>query len=263
MTPTPPRALASERGRWDALARDPYYAVINHDDFRLDAADGGAQARFEASGEQDIATTVDEIRRLITPHFAPEHAVDFGCGVGRLTIPLARLCRHVTGVDISQVMLDEARRYCDARAVDNVSLVTSAEYFARPDGAEPRPDFVHSYIVFQHIPPGAGRWMAAALVRQLRPGGVGALHFTYARRASVARRVVNRLRRSVPGVNRIANLVQGRPLGEPLIPMNTYDLGDLLTMLGEHGCTHVHARLTDHGGHLGAMLLFRKGPSPT
>lgn len=255
---TLPGTLGSERGRWDALARDPYYAVINHDDFRRDAADAQAQARFEASGERDVATTIDEIRRVIAPDFAPAHVIDFGCGVGRLTIPLARLARHVTGVDISQVMLDEARRYCDARGVDNVSLVTSERYFAQPEAMEPRPDFVHSYIVFQHIPTRAGHWLATSLVRRLRPGGVGALHFTYARRASLIRRVVHRLRRRIPGVNRVANLVQGRPLGEPLIPMNRYDLGALLTMLGDLGCLHVHARLTDHGGHLGAMLLFRK-----
>jgi SAM-dependent methyltransferase len=187
--------------------------------------------------------------------------VDFGCGVGRLTLPLARISGRVTGIDISQVMLDEARRNCDARGVTNVELVTSEAYFSRAGEVGARPDFVYSYIVFQHIPVRAGLWMADALVARLCPGGIGALHFTYARRAPLLRRVVNRLRRRVPGVNLLANVVQGRPLREPLIPMNTYDLGDLLTMLGSHGCSHVHARLTDHGGHLGAMLLFRKDAS--
>lgn len=263
MTPTPPRELESERSRWDRLARDPYYAVINHAGFRLDAAGNDAQARFEASGERDIATTIDEIRRFIDPRFEPELAVDFGCGVGRLTIPLARVCRHVIGIDISQVMLDEAKRYCDARGIGNVALVTSEAYFTRPVADEQRPDFVHSYIVFQHVPVRAGRWMAETLVGQLRPGGLGALHFTYARRAPALRRVVNKLRRHVPGVNLLANVVQGRPVREPLIPMNNYALGDLLTMLGDNGCPHIHARLTDHGGHLGAMLLFRKDASAT
>jgi hypothetical protein len=59
-------------------------------------------------------------------------------------------------------------------------------------------------------------------------------------------------------VNALVNAVRGRALSEPLIPMNEYDLGALFTLLSDHGCTAVHARLTDHGGHLGAMLLLRK-----
>jgi hypothetical protein len=39
--------------------------------------------------------------------------------------------------------------------------------------------------------------------------------------------------------------------------MNNYDLGVIMARLAERGCIDVHARLTDHGGHLGAMLLFQ------
>jgi hypothetical protein len=74
----------------------------------------------------------------------------------------------------------------------------------------------------------------------------------------VVRRTVHRLRRLVPGVNLLANLVQRRPMLEPVIPMNNYDVGAILTLLGARGCAHVHARLTAHGGHLGAMFIFRR-----
>ena len=255
---TPPRALRTERERWERLARDPYYAVLNveqHRDARMTSDD---RAQFARSGEEDMARTVDEIRRWIAPAFAPRRAVDFGCGVGRMTIPIARLAGHVTGIDISEAMLEEARRNCAANAVANADFVTSEEYFGRTDVADTPVDFVHAYIVFQHMPPAAGMWVAEELVRRLAPGGVGALHFTYARRASRLRRIVHRLRRVVPGVNALVNLAQRRALTEPLIPMNEYDMGDLFERLSDHGCTHVHARLTDHGGHLGAMLLFRK-----
>jgi SAM-dependent methyltransferase len=253
-----PRALERERDRWDKLARDPYYAVLNEDGFRLGHAEARALARFSAAGEEDAARTLDEIRRFIDPTFHPARAVDFGCGVGRLTIPLARVCDQIIGVDISATMLEEARKYCAAAGARNVQFVTSQEYFSRPEGDGAAIDFVHSYIVFQHIPPKAGLWMADFLLRQLVPGGIGALHFTYARRATRIRRVVHRLRRVLPGLNAIVNLVQHRPLREPLIPMNNYDLGTLATLLRDRGCSHVHARLTDHGGHLGAMLLFRR-----
>ncbi len=258
MTPRPPAERDGERARWERLARDPYYAVLNEDGFRQDRAAGDARARFDRSGEHDVADTLGEIRRLFDQDFRPARALDFGCGVGRLTLPLARECGHVTGVDISRTMIEEARRSRDARGVENVSLSTSDEFFSDSSAAEPAFDFIHSYIVFQHVPPRIGVPLADALVQRLLPGGIGALHFTYARRASRTRRVVHRLRRIVPGVNVLANVVQRRPLLEPLIPMYEYDLGTLFAMLGDRGCAHVHARLTDHGGHLGAMLLFRR-----
>lgn len=250
-------AQERERARWERLAQDPYYAVLNEDGYRQDRVGADARARFDESGTRDVAETLGEIRRLIDPAFHPRHALDFGCGVGRLTLPLARECVEITGVDISRTMIEEARRNRDARGLDNVSLQTSDEFFA-DRSSPPSLDFIHSYIVFQHVPPRLGVPIARALVQRLVPGGIGALHFTYARRASVTRRIVHRLRRLVPGVNTLANVVQHRPLGEPLIPMYRYELGTLFALLGEHGCTHVHARLTDHGGHLGAMLLFQR-----
>lgn len=256
--PTPPRALRSERDRWERLARDPYYAVLNVEENRDARLTEEERARFARSGDEDMERTLAEIRRWIAPDFAPRNAVDFGCGVGRLTIPIARVAGHVTGIDISQAMLDEARRNCAASGVANASFALSEEYFARADAVAEPLDFIHAYIVFQHMPVHAGMWVADALVQRLASGGVGALHFTYARRAPLLRRVVNRLRRVVPGVNALVNLIQRRPISEPLIPMNAYDLGALCTLLADRGCTHVHARLTDHGGHLGAMLLFQK-----
>jgi hypothetical protein len=178
--------------------------------------------------------------------------------VGRLTIPLARLSQHVTGIDISEAMLVEAQLNCIAANVDNATFVTSDDYFGDAHPTE-RVDFIHAFIVFQHIPPRVGMWLATELIGRLRIDGIGALHFTYARRATRLRQAVNRLRRHVPGFNRIVNLVQRHPIGEPFIPMNNYDLGVLYRLLAENGCREVHARLTDHGGHLGAMLIFRKG----
>lgn len=257
-SPSPPRALHAEHDRWERLARDPYYAVLNVEEHRDGRMTDGDRERFARSGVEDMDRTFDEIRRWIAPGFAPRRAVDFGCGVGRLTIPIARVAEHVTGIDISQAMLDEARRNCESSGIANAAFVSSDAYFGGFDAERDAVDFVHSYIVFQHMSPEAGMWVADALVHRLAPGGVGALHFTYGRKASPLRLVVNRLRRLVPGVNAIVNRIQRRPLSEPLIPMNAYNVGDLHAMLAERGCTHVHARLTDHGGHLGAMLLFQK-----
>jgi len=254
-----PPELRSESGRWNRLARDPYYTVINDEGYRGATLTGQVKDQFDRSGEEDVARTLADIRQWIDPAFHPRQGVDLGCGIGRLTIPLSRVCERITGVDISERMLGEARQNAEAYGVRNADFVLTPDYFGDRASEQPRPDFVHSFIVLQHIPPRAGLWLATALVERLVPGGIGALHFTFARRASWVRRLSHRLRLSVPGVNVLANAVQRRPLLEPLIPMFEYDLAEVYTMLGDRGCDTVHVRFTDHGGHLGAMLIFRRG----
>lgn len=252
-----PEEVRTERGRWDRLARDPYYTVINEEEYRGARLPEDAREKFRRSGEEDVGRTIDEIRRWVAPDFHPREGVDLGCGIGRLTVPLSRVCDHITGVDISEVMLGEARQNAASQGVRNATFVTTPAYFAdRSEGR--RPDFIHSYIVLQHIPPRAGMWIIRSLVTRLLPGGVGALHVTFARRAAPIRRVSHWLRLVVPGVNVLANAVKRRPLLEPLIPMHEYDLAAILTMFDELEVRALHMRLTDHGGHLGAMLIFQK-----
>jgi cyclopropane fatty-acyl-phospholipid synthase-like methyltransferase len=247
--------MMSERGRWDRLAHDPYYAVIN-DPRNRDAMSTAADRRaFFESGERDVDATMAAIRATLDPVFAPSHTIDYGCGVGRLSIPLARHSAHVTGVDISAIMLDEGRRNCAERGIGNVEFRLSDDFLAT---SHPRSaDFVHSYIVFQHIPPRTGERIFVRLVEQLTSGGIGALHFTHTRRASMVRRVANWAGRWMLPANMLANLTQGRPMLEPQIPMYRYDLGKLIALLGERGCGAIHALPTNHGEHHGAMLLFR------
>jgi len=122
-------------------------------------------------------------------------------------------------------------------------------------------DFVHSFIVFQHIPPARGMVIVRSLLERLEPGGVGALHFTYSRRASLARRSVSWMRRTVPLANSVVNVAQGKPWTYPLMQMHSYRLERLLELLDEHGCRELYLQQTDHGGYLGAMLFFRKSPA--
>lgn len=249
-----------QRGRraWQRFGEtEPYWSVLSHPQYRATTLDGAGRGEFFASGEADVARTLDEIRATVAPGFAPAAALDFGCGVGRLAIPLARRCERVVGVDVSEAMLHEARANCERLDVPNLELTT-----AGPPGdtlANVRGDFdlVHSYIVFQHIAPDAGYRILDDLLRRLRPGGVGALHFTFAWNAGLARRLAHRVRRGVPLANAVANLLQGRPLRQPAMAMYQYDPRRLYAALWARGCTAVHARLEEHAGHLGAMLLFR------
>ena len=74
---------------------DPYWAVITVDDYRKDNLTADGLDRFYDSGETHVRWFFDVVRRHIDEGFAPRSALDFGCGVGRLALPLARRCRSV------------------------------------------------------------------------------------------------------------------------------------------------------------------------
>lgn len=240
---------------WRPFGRtDPYYGVCTDERFRAGRLDEEARREFFKSGEEHIAWVTAEIRRQVAPDFAPSRILDFGCGVGRLVLPLARMATAVVGVDISTDMLAEAARNAADAGLTNVSFVRGNDSLDEVTG---KFDFVHSFIVMQHIPPARGERIAQRLVGKLAPGGVAALHFTYGRKAPMTRKVVHELRKLVPGANAVVNLAQGRPLRDPFIPMYNYRLDRMVQTFRRSADGEISTLLTDHGGHLGAMLLFR------
>jgi len=240
---------------WEKFGRrDPYFGVLTEEKYRSERLDAAARAEFFASGERHVATCFEAIRRCLTPAFAPRRALDFGCGVGRLVIPLARRCAEVVGVDVSPAMLAEARRNCEQGGLANVTLTEIHDDLGPVTGTF---DFIHSFIVFQHVPVRKGERLVGELLRRLEPGGVGALQFTTAQGGSKLRQWLRRLRWSAPVMNELANLLKGRP-GDPLMIMDRYDLGQIWSALREHGCEHAYLRATDHGGQLGVMIFFEK-----
>jgi SAM-dependent methyltransferase len=76
------------------------------------------------------------------------HALEIGCGVGRLLRPLSERIEKAYGVDISSEMIERARRALADRP--NIELfATRGRLDFIPDASL---DFVYSFIVFQHIP---------------------------------------------------------------------------------------------------------------
>ena len=211
---------------------DPYFGVLSHERFSGKDID---REEFFRSGEEYVRRLWSWIE-TVRPGFAPRDALDFGCGVGRLLRPLSQRTK-VSGVDISPAMLLEAGKNCPAAKL--YGSVDDVQQF----------DFIHSYIVFQHIPVREGLRLARKLVDRLRPDGIGVLHFTYARRASWLRMAAAELRK-FPLLNRIS--------GRPAMQMNRYPVNKLLRILQESGCHRVSLRFSDHVGHLGLMILFEK-----
>ncbi|HET7433662.1 MAG TPA: class I SAM-dependent methyltransferase [Thermoanaerobaculia bacterium] len=206
------------RDDWAELAkREPYFAVLTDPRYLREHFDDDARRAFFASGEADVDALFALVRSHV-PDFAPRSALDFGCGVGRLTIPLARRCGRATGVDIAPEMVAEAR--ANASGVD-AAFVTNLE-----DVSE-RFDFIASLIVFQHIPVSEGVATLTKLLRRLAPGGVAAIHMPLRRPGGVLRRIARRVRGAMPLVHRAMQRLQGDRSRLPYMQMNAYRVEEI------------------------------------
>jgi len=193
---------------------------------------------------QHVEFLFDTVRRRLDADFAPRSVLDFGCGVGRMLLPLAERCQRAVGVDVSESMLAEAREHCRRRGLSNVHLV-------RSDGDDLSSlgtfDLVHSFIVFQHVSPARGEATLRELSRVLNPGGVGVLHFAYALKLRPwwLRDVIGALR------------TRALRLFGPIVEMYPYDLNRVFTTLHEGGIARLHVELTDHD-YYGTILFFQR-----
>jgi 2-polyprenyl-3-methyl-5-hydroxy-6-metoxy-1,4-benzoquinol methylase len=242
---------------WEQFGRqNPYYGVITHDQYRLENLTAECRQEFFASGVAHLEAVLFTVRQRLDVAFAPRRALYFGCGVGRLLIPLARVAEEVTGVDVSDAMLEEARKNCAAQSVQNVHLFKSDDALSRVDGTY---DFIHSFIVFQHIPVRRGERIFAQLLTRLAPGGVGVIHFTYGQEFEYRKWSVW-MDQHVPGGGKLLNLSKGRKWSAPRMQMFSYDLNVLFTLLQKAGIPNFFTTFENHGGNLGVMLYFQRTP---
>lgn len=243
---------------YDSVGRtEPYYGVITLDRFLSANLDAAVLREFFATGEAHVARVLATIRAHLVTDFKPRRVLDFGCGVGRILIPLAREAGHAVGVDVSDAMIAEAARNCRERDLTNVSFVKSDDQLSRLEGAF---DLIHSIIVFQHIAPRRVAMLVRSLLAHLEPGGVGALHFTTW--LPLRKRIAHRLKRALPPINIAANLYRRRAWNLGLIEMNCFSLDQVTVLLAEAGIASFYTDFAGlyggpNGDH-GAIVYFQK-----
>jgi SAM-dependent methyltransferase len=157
--------LDKVKSNWESLAKDDALGAILTDGSKVGG--GWDVAEFMATGETEIEIVMGHLARIdCVPDFGGA-GLDFGCGVGRLTQPLARLFASCVGVDISQEMIQKA---------ESLNRYAHCRYVANPDARLPFADasfsFIYSNIVLQHVPPRYSEQYLAEFVRVLAPGGV-------------------------------------------------------------------------------------------
>jgi SAM-dependent methyltransferase len=241
---------------WAELGRtDPYLRTVKTlDPYKLDPSLGRDRDAYFESGERYLKDLFETIRVNVASDFAPRLAVDFGCSVGRVAIPLANRCQSIIGLDVSSDALAEAARNAANRKTTNASWLPSDDDLSRID--QPI-DLFHSYNVLQHMPVRRGLHVVGAALTKLAPGGILAVHVPYDDRASSVRRTINWAQANVPGVHGLANVARRRPFDYPHMLMNRYNLGDLLALVGQRGATGAYCKLVDQGRYPGAIVIAR------
>jgi ubiquinone/menaquinone biosynthesis C-methylase UbiE len=158
-------ALDKLKNEWDNLAeQDPLWAILT------DSTKTGRKwdvANFMATGDAEIATVMGHLARIGYIPNCNGTALDFGCGVGRLTQALAQRFASCVGIDISQQMIHQAQSFnrhpnCRYVANSDARLPFEHESFS----------FIYSNIVLQHVPQLFSEQYLREFIRVLTEDGV-------------------------------------------------------------------------------------------
>ncbi len=170
-------AIAKVKAAWTHMGEErPHHSVLTNEAF-LPQNLSQTIDHFWASGEREAAQVL-AVMRAHSHSAAGKVCVEYGCGVGRITGPLARHFASYYAYDISAAHLAEARKRVDSLGLTNVTLVQCADSFL----SDLRPcDTFYSRIVFQHNPPPLMDALVRSALRALKPGGLGIFQLpTYA-----------------------------------------------------------------------------------
>jgi SAM-dependent methyltransferase len=151
---------------WNELGKmDPLWAILAYPEKK-----GGKWdiTEFFESGESEIARVMEHVDSLHVP-LSRNRALDFGCGVGRVTQAFCRFFDQCCGIDVAPAMIELAEQYnrYGGRCHYYINTSNDLESFEGDSF-----DFVYSRLVLQHIEPEYSENYIRELFRVLAPGGL-------------------------------------------------------------------------------------------
>lgn len=213
---------------------EPHWSVIVNADFLQENLAANID-RFYAGARGDILLSLNFLRRAGLP-VRFDRVLDFGCGVGRLTLALAEHAREAVGIDISPPHLELAAERAKHQGVTNVRFeaIDSVRDIERFEGF----DLITSFIVLQHNPPPVMAAIYRALLGALAPGGVAMVQMpTYlvGQRFAVSEYLANQ---------------------QPSMEMNALPQKHIFEIIEAAGCRTLEVREDNAIGEIGISHIF-------
>ena len=157
------KPLSRVRKQWTVLGEtDPFRAILSRPGESTGPWD---RAAFFETGLVEIEQVLQAAR-----HSAPVQsstAVDFGCGVGRLTQALALHFDQVIGIDIAESMIQAAIQFNQFPSRCEYVHNVTADLAVLGDRSV---DFIYSNITLQHMVPSLAESYIREFFRIARPG---------------------------------------------------------------------------------------------
>src|SRR4051812_3527224 len=245
--------------RWDAFAaREPHFAVLTAPRFLQANLTPEREREFFASGETTVSWMLRVIDAALIPEFAPMTVLEYGCGIGRLALPLARRPGSITAIDNSPSMLARARQEAERQQLAHIAFETPETLFSAPRSF----DLVVCYHVLQRMPRHEAVALARRLFAMIAPGGVGVFQWPYRSHDSAIVHASRWTREHLPGVNAAVNAARGKPAGDPFIPTHVFDLPEMLAVFDHAGVRATHVALERHGTLDYAILFVERRQTP-
>jgi SAM-dependent methyltransferase len=155
--------LAHVRRCWEFMGQErPHHSVLTSPNFLPDALKHN-EADFWESGEHDANILVVILSRYGVTSLSKLSCIDFGCGVGRVTAPLAKRFAKVNAYDISAPHMEIAKSR--TLGADFHLLRELPVIFVQTD-------VFYSRIVLQHNPPPIIALLIRSALNCLNPGGI-------------------------------------------------------------------------------------------
>ena len=181
------KPLDRVRQQWTTLGeKDPFWAVLTNPAMKGGRWDPTA---FYETGVVEVDAVIRAAQQASPIRFGT--ALDFGCGVGRLSQALAQRFERVIGIDIAASMIQVANQFNRFPGRCQY-LHNNAAHLAVVEGASV--DFVYSNITLQHMVPSLARGYIREFFRVARPGG----HVIFQLPSRPSSRIEQWVKRAIP-----------------------------------------------------------------
>jgi len=221
-------SMANSDTEWEKIGgSEPYWGVLTTEEYKRKNLTPASRQEFFNSGEEYVKQIFEIISSYIDRDFNPSLGIDFGCGVGRIAIPLSKRCKQVIGVDVSPSMVAEAKRNCVLFNITNIDFVDDLSKIKQ------KVDFINTVLVLQHIETNRGTNIIEDFVEKLTPSGIACIQVPYSIERSPIKSVLKSIVDKSSLAQKMYNIMMKKDVNAPIIMMNDYDITRILKLLAK------------------------------